>query len=303
MRLDDIPQFHTFCSITPLTKGFSPDRKFYIEGHAGQKYLLRIASIAEYARKKNEFSMMQRAELLGILLSNPVDFGKCNDGKSVYALLTWLEGTDAEVLLPTLSEPEQYRIGQNAGKLLQTLHTLPASRDAEPWHTRFAQKIATRLTEYAKLGDSIEAFHEIAAYLREQQSVLADRPQTFNHGDFSVGNIIVTPAYETGVIDFNFYNADYGDPWWELWCMPWGQTFCAAYQTGLIHGYFDRKPDESFFSVLSVYAAYDAIAALCDTAQGHQGMPEEGRRHAQNILSWFQDFHSVIPSWYRESGY
>jgi len=111
--------------------------------------------------------------------------------------------------------------------------------------------------------------------------------------------MIVAPDGGIGVIDFNSYNLSYGDPWWELAVIPWGQEPCGPYFSGLIHGYFDGRPPAEYFALLRYYLAYDGLAALCDTDAGEQGTPEEGRRHAENVLQWLDDFNSPIPAWYR----
>jgi len=50
--------------------------------------------------------------------------------------------------------------------------------------------------------------------------LLVGKPQTFIHGDFNISNMIVMPGKQIGdcigVIDFNSYNQDHGDPWQEF---------------------------------------------------------------------------------------
>ncbi|MDR0904730.1 MAG: phosphotransferase, partial [Oscillospiraceae bacterium] len=99
--MKDIPQYATFTKIEPLNKGWSSDKKYYIETDGGERLLLRVADVAEYERKKNEFEMLKRVAELDVPASRPVDFGVCDDGKSVYQLLTWIDGEDAAEVLPT----------------------------------------------------------------------------------------------------------------------------------------------------------------------------------------------------------
>ncbi len=40
-------------------------------------------------------------------------------GKSVYSLLTWCDGEDAEAILPRLTETEQYLLGIKSGEILR----------------------------------------------------------------------------------------------------------------------------------------------------------------------------------------
>jgi GrpB-like predicted nucleotidyltransferase (UPF0157 family) len=78
-----------FAKIEPLTKGWSSDKKYYVETADGERLLLRVADIAEYEHKKAEFEMLKRVAEFDIPASRPVNFGVCDDGTSVYQLLTW----------------------------------------------------------------------------------------------------------------------------------------------------------------------------------------------------------------------
>ena len=50
----DIPSYNTFLNIRPVEKGWSSDKKYYIEISDNKSLLLRIADIAEYESKKAE---------------------------------------------------------------------------------------------------------------------------------------------------------------------------------------------------------------------------------------------------------
>ncbi len=52
-------------------------------------------------------------------MSRPLEFGICHDGQSVYSLFTWIEGKDAEEIIPTLTAAQQYQLGVQAGDALK----------------------------------------------------------------------------------------------------------------------------------------------------------------------------------------
>jgi serine/threonine-protein kinase len=120
------------------------------------------------------------------------------------------------------------------------------------------------------------------------------------HGDFNISNMMIMPDKQIGVIDYNSYNKDHGDPWWEFDpCMDgWGSEPSAHFFTGLIRGYFNGEPPNDYFMVFSYYLAYDALAALCDTSVYNQGEPEVGKQHIENILRWFDGMQNSVPTWY-----
>jgi len=296
----DIPSFETFRKIESITKGLSNDKKFYIETFDNRRMLLRVTDIKEHSRKKAEYEMMTRVFNLGVRTPQPYDFGVCDGGQSVYSLSGWLDGEDAETHMPLMSKVEQYSFGIKAGAVLRKIHTLPATENAEPWGVRFRRKIQTRIELYNKYGLQSENGERIINYLHDKQGLLDNRPQTFWHGDFNVGNHMIMPDREIGTFDYNYWNLDYGDPWWEFVVIPWGKEPPAHYFTGMINGYFHNATSREFFELLSYYFACDALSALCYTYLGEeQCAPEDGRRHMENILRWFDNMNNPIPTWYK----
>jgi len=290
-----------FTKIQPIVKGWSEDKKYCVETADHQRMFLRVSDISEHDRKKAEYGMMERVYELGVLTPEPLGFGFCDSGKSVYSLSSWLDGEDAEKALPLMSETEQYVLGIKAGETLRKIHTLPAPENAEPWSDWFYRKVQRRIDFYDANPRKYENGDIIVRFLQDNKYMLDNRPQTFNHGDFNKSNLMVMPDGQIGVIDFNAYNKDHGDPWWEFDPTNWGNEPNAYFCTGLINGYFDNEPPNEFFHMLMYYLAYDALAALCETAAGRQGEPEEGRRHLDNIFIWFDNMKNPVPTWYKQN--
>lgn len=91
---------------TPIEKGWSADRKYRVQLRDGKACLLRVSDLKEYDKKKREFELMEHIAALGVPMCRPVEFGICDEG--VYSLLEWIDGEDAEAVIPELSEDEQY---------------------------------------------------------------------------------------------------------------------------------------------------------------------------------------------------
>ena len=94
--MTDIKNYETFVKIEPINKGWSSDKKYYIETADCQRMFLRVSDISELERKKAEYGMMERIYEFGGLTSQPFDFGLCDGGKCCYSLSGWLDGEDAE---------------------------------------------------------------------------------------------------------------------------------------------------------------------------------------------------------------
>lgn len=213
-------------------------------------------------------------------------------------LLTWCDGEDVEAVLPRLSETDQYALGVKAGGLLREIHTLPASPDAEPWGVWFRRRLQGQVDFFKSHPIQSANGEKIIRHLLDNQNLLDERPQMFHHGDAKMSNLIVMPDGKVGIIDFNAFNRTCGDPWWESVSIAWGTEPPAYFFTGYINGYFDGRPPTEFFQLLRYYIACDALAALCETAAGGQEGSEKGRRHLKNVLRWFNNLQSPVPTWY-----
>ena len=104
----DIPGYDSFTKIEQINKGWSDDKKYYVETADGRRMLLRVSDISELERRKSEYAMMGRIYALGVFTSEPLGFGLCDSGKSCYFMSGWLDGEDAEKALPKMSETGQY---------------------------------------------------------------------------------------------------------------------------------------------------------------------------------------------------
>ena len=75
--------------------------------------------------------MQTAAAALGITMCEPVDFGRCSQGG--YTLQTWIDGQDAEAVVPGLPPERQYALGREAGAILKKLHSIPTPPCQPVW--------------------------------------------------------------------------------------------------------------------------------------------------------------------------
>ena len=169
---DDIRQKSEWESIERISKGWSADEKYYIRTREGKSLLLRCSDIGKYEAKKKEYEMIKRCSQLGFLMSAPVDFGICNQGKTVFMLLTWMEGEDLEQVLPRLSADKQYMLGRKAGAILKKIHSLPVEQADIPQDTKKEKKLA-QLSRYEQSQVRMEQDQAVIDYVRssERESV------------------------------------------------------------------------------------------------------------------------------------
>lgn len=92
-----------------------------------------MSSIDEYNKKNMEYERVKRVSKIGILMSMPIEFGICDNGKKVYSLFSWIDGEDAENALPNFNKSEQYKLGIQSGRILKKIHSIVELVNQEPW--------------------------------------------------------------------------------------------------------------------------------------------------------------------------
>lgn len=294
--LETIASSVTWQLVQPLTKGWSSDKKFYIETVGNEKLLLRISDLATYEHKQGEFAAMQKLVSAGVFMPKALDCGLCNGGQNVYVLLTWLEGDDAEAVLPTLTNEEQYLLGYTAGQMLKTIHSLPAPQSQAPWEDRFRRKTERKISNYQACEIQFPGSDKVIDYLRGNMSLLQNRPQSFQHGDFHIGNMIINEQRQLGIIDFN--RSDYGDPWEEFNRITFCAEISSSFASGRINGYFNDAVPDLFFKLLAFYIGSNLLSAIPWAIPFGREEVATFLRQARNVLQWYDGFSTHIPSWY-----
>ncbi|MGN0999084.1 MAG: aminoglycoside phosphotransferase family protein, partial [Faecousia sp.] len=182
--------YKSIVSRKSIDKGWSGDRKYCAATADGQKYLLRISPIDRLERKRREYGRMCEAAKLGIPMCLPIEFGTCEEG--AYSIQSWIDGEDAEEKIMAMAAEEQYRYGLDAGRILGKLHTIPAPEDAPSWESRFNAKIDRKIAMYESCELKYESGGDaFLSYLAQNRHLLQGRPQSYQHGDYHIGNMMI----------------------------------------------------------------------------------------------------------------
>lgn len=297
--MQKLKDYYNIIKMEPINKGWSSDKKYYVETADGRKLLLRVSNICEYNNKKLEFELVKEAAALEIPMSQPVDFGLCNNGQNVYSLLTWCEGQDAEVVLPCLQEEEQYMLGIKSGQILRLIHSLPAPKEQEAWNSRFNHKINNKIDKYKNCGIKLQGDDKIINYIENNRHLIDCRPQSYQHGDYHVGNMIISSDNSLSIIDFN--RPDFGDPWEEFNRIVWSAAVSPNFATGQINGYFGGKPPMEFFKLLALYISSNTLSSIYWAIPFGDEEVTTMKNQAKEVLTWFDNMNNSIPTWYIES--
>ena len=296
--------YQKIVSRKPIDKGWSGDQKYCVTTDNGQKYLLRIASIDRLERKRREYEKMCEVALLEIPMCLPVEFAVVGADDhigpegSVYSIQSWIHGVDAESLIMTMDESEQYRYGLDAGRILSKIHTIPAPANAPDWETRFNAKIDRKIAMYEncelKYECGGEAFLE---YIAQNRHLLRGRPQSYQHGDYHIGNMMIDCNGVLTIIDFD--RDDFGDPWEEFNRIVWCAQAAPVFASGMVDGYFDGDVPMEFWRLLALYICSNTLSSLPWAIPFGEEEIQVMRKQATQVLGWYDGMQKVIPGWYR----
>lgn len=294
----DIPHSGGWTAVEEVAKGWSSDRKYLVTTDDG-KLLLRISDGEQVRAKKKEYEIIQKYARLGFDMSAPVDFGLCDGGKSVYMLLTWVEGRDLESVLPGLSEREQYRLGREAGRILRKIHAIPVAAEDIPGQTKKAKKLA-QLDRYGSSRLRQNGDEALIRYVRENIDLIWRQAPVYQHGDYHPGNLIYTPEGSVGVIDFNRWEV--GDPYEEFYKLEsFGIECSVPYCVGQIDAYFDDAVPEEFWRTLAVYVAHASLYSIKWAEKfGQREINGMVARYCRALDS-YDGFRTTIPKWYTKA--
>ena len=111
-----------------------------------------------------------------------------------------------------------------------------------PWKERFNKQIDMILKMYEESPLKYEKGDYFIEYIKYNRHLLKDRSNTFQHGDYHIGNMMINKNNELVVIDFD--RDDYGYPWEEFNRLVWSIQVSHEFATGIVDGYFNKKVPE-----------------------------------------------------------
>lgn len=298
-------------SMENIPRGWSGDKKYKITAADGTKYLLRITpketsgsldddslGRREYTKQQHMFQIQQSVAALGVPMCRPVACGRCEQG--FYNIQTWVEGRDAEEVIPLLSDAEQYACGLEAGRILKVIHSVPAPEEQPDWETRFNAKMDRKIQMYHQCSLKFDGADDLIAYIEANRSLLKGRPQCFQHGDYHIGNMMIEKD-KLVIIDFDRY--DFGDPWEEYNRIVWCAQCSPLFASGMVNGYFDGDVPMEFWKLLALYISSNMLSSVAWAVSFGEEEIQTMRKQAQDVLNWYDHMKNPVPSWYSRGYY
>ncbi len=281
-------------SAVPIEKGFSDDRKFRLT-IGGRDCLLRLSKRNGSAGAQQAFAIMEQLHQSGVRCNEPVMLLVDEPRGVVCRLYGYLAGVDAEDNIGRLPEPDQYRIGVEAGRDLRRINRL--QRDTADWKRRKWEKHRRYLERYLQLGCRFQHDERVIRFIETHYDPTEAEKDRLQHDDFHLGNLILDHRSYGGVLDFDRF--DWGDPLHEFVKLEWFTwPVSEAFARGQIEGYFGtRSIDEARCLPIAVYIAMSLFATVVWTLRFHAHTWPTIEARMLSILKNFEYFDSVRPLW------
>jgi aminoglycoside phosphotransferase (APT) family kinase protein len=225
-----------------------------------------------------------------------MECGICDVG--FYTILSWIDGADAEATIGDYETAQQYAYGLDAGRILQKIHSIPAPADVPDWEKRFSAKIDRKIAQYVACPLKYAVDEPMLHYLQENRHLLQHRPQSYQHGDYHIGNMMIDRAGNLVVIDFD--KDDFGDPWEEFNRIVWCAQASPAFASGMVDGYFGGDVPLDFWRLLALYICSNTIGSLPWAVAYSEEEVAVMRAQAAQVVEWYDDMRQIVPNWYRE---
>lgn len=284
-----------FVSKESIHKGWSGDKKYCVTDEQGNRFLFRVSPIEQFERKKNEYELMRKVAALGVPMCKPLEFGVSDEG--VYSVQTWIDGIDAKENAHNLTGDEQYSYGLEAGRILKTIHKIPAPKGMEDWEIRFNRKADRKIKMYEECPVKCENGQAFVDYVNSHRHLLKGRPQTYQHGDYHIGNMMIGNDKQLYIIDFN--RNDFGDPWEEFNRIVWCAQASPMFATGMVNGYFDNDVPVEFWKLLALYISCNMLSSVPWAIPFGDEQIQVMMNQAKDVLSWYDNMKNPIPTWYK----
>lgn len=280
-----------------IHKGWSGDKKYCVTDAQGNKFLLRVSPKDQRERKRQEFERMQVVAKLGIPMCLPLEFGET--AEEVYSVQTWIDGVDVEEVIASYSETEQYAYGWEAGEILRKIHAIPAPEGQEDWESWFNRKMDYKVKSYRECPLSYENGDAFLQYIENNRHLLKNRPQSYQHGDYHVGNMMLDRTGKLHIVDFN--RDSYGDPWEEFNRIVWCAQASPLFATGMVDGYFLGEVPEIFWRLMTLYISSNTLGSLTWCLSYGEEEIAKMKNQAAQVLDWYDGMTRIVPKWYQKN--
>jgi len=179
------------------------------------------------------------------------------------------------------------------------IHSIPAPLTQEDRAVRFNRKMNVKIRKYNECPVKYPKGQAFTDCIHANRGLPEGRPQTCQHGDYHIGNMMIDRKGKLFIIDFD--RDDYGDPWEEFNRIVWCAQRSALFASGMVNGYFDSKVPEDFWRLLALYISGSTLSSVPWAIPFGEAEVQTMLDQAEEVLTWFSDMTDPVPAWYRQA--
>jgi serine/threonine-protein kinase len=228
-------------------------------------------------------------------MSQPLEFGVCDEGRSVYQLLTWCEGEEAKELLPRLTEKEQYAYGNDAAEILKKMEQVERKAPSLAWQECYRKRVEGYIQSYRECGYRFDGDEVVIAYLQNNLDCIGERPSALMHTDFQTDNMVISPDGELAIIDFQMCGE--ADPYLVLSGAGVSAMYSVPFAMGQMDGYFGKFVPGDFWDKYTYYMRAEMLYTFTVGVKMESERDETLRMFDEEVESIRQS-QPGIPPWY-----
>lgn len=284
-------------SYEELKSGYSPAKKYKLySAERKPLYLLKIYDLKKKDRIKQQFKLLNKHYQNKVLCPKPVLFDFKEEEQICYLILSYLEGASGDIVLPTLTEDSQYKIGLQAGKELRKIHLMTPETSFNGYKKRL-NKYQNKRATCKRLGLTFYQQKFVENYINEHIHLLKNSPVCFQHDDFQPQNIIIKNQKIAGIIDFDSF--DWGDPFEEFFKLPkYTVQTSIHFAKGQVMGYFACSIPDEFWKKYNLFVALNQHASQIG---GYlMGNLEYVKERTKHIIDTHDFITNKPPKWFTE---
>jgi aminoglycoside phosphotransferase (APT) family kinase protein len=276
--------------------GWSNDEKYHVTDTEGNQYIVRLCKKEALDEKKQDFRIILELNKLDFEMSQAIEVGYSEELDKTYMVLTWVEGEMMSQCVSSFEEDVQFRLGVEAGQIQRKIHQVPVNPIDLPNKSIVAKKLK-QLDEYIACPDRVKDDEYVIQYVRENIGLLEHATAVYKHGDFHLGNLILTPDKKVGVIDFDRIGCGEGyEEFYKL--QAFEVEVSIPFAVGKLKGYFGEEPPEEFWKIQKFYVAHSSLYSIKWAKEFGQndvdGMVERYRMAAED----YDNFRLLVPKWF-----
>ncbi len=126
----------------------------------------------------------------------------------------------------------------------------------------------------------------IIDYIEANRNLLKNRPQSYQHGDYHIGNMMIENG-KIVIVDFDRY--DFGDPWEEFNRIVWCAQSDPLFASGIVNGYFDNEVPMDFWKLLALYISSNMFSSIPWAIPFGDGEIQTMLNQTKDALEWYDN--------------